>query len=83
MKDGTPPESGGELPRPAIVERTGIALVHAGERIRAERESMAQLRPFEQTNVIRYVFPVEVEIVGDEVADTIFDGLRRAFEALV
>ena len=67
----------------AIVDRTGIALVHAGETIVAARDSTAQLRPVDQTYVIRYVFPVEVEIVGDDVADGIFDSLRQAFEALV
>ena len=67
----------------AIVDRTGIALVHAGETIVAARDSTAQLRPVDQTYVIRYVFPVEVEIVGDDVADGIFDSLRHAFEALV
>jgi hypothetical protein len=36
----------------------------------------------EQSNVVSYVFPVEVEIVGNAVADEIFVALRRAFEAL-
>jgi hypothetical protein len=66
----------------AFVDRTGIAVVHVGEKIVAAGESVAKLRPVDQTNVVRYVFPVEVEIIGDDVADGVFDSLRRAFEAL-
>ena len=50
----------------ARVARTGIALVHEGERISAAPGSAAELeRAGEESYAeVRYVFPVEIEVRG-------------------
>jgi hypothetical protein len=75
-------------PTPALpqrVERTGIALVHEGERIFPAEDSAASLAAM-QGGVVNYYFPVEIEIVGggaERMAEEIFDALRMHIEALV
>ena len=55
------------------VTRTGIAVVHEGERISADPSSVARLERAggEALGEVRYVFPVEVEVRGGlEPVDT-------------
>jgi hypothetical protein len=69
---------------PQRVERTGIALVHEGERILPAPDSAAGLAAV-PGGVVNYYFPVEIEVIGDgheRVADEIFDALRMHIEAL-
>ena len=72
------------VPLPQRVERTGLALVHEGERIFPDERSAAALAPL-TASVVNYHFPVEVEIVGDHevLAQRIFDELRMHIESLV
>jgi hypothetical protein len=69
---------------PQIVQRTGLALVHEGERIYAAEDAAATLAPM--ANVVNYYFPVEIEIVGagsaEEFAERIYAALQREFGAL-
>lgn len=75
-------------PTPALpqrVERTGIALVHEGERIFPAEDSAAAIAA-SKAGVVNYYFPVEIEIVGggaERMAEEIFDALRMHIEALV
>jgi hypothetical protein len=68
-----------------IVERTGLALVHEGERILAPMEAAARLVAA-PAHVVNYYFPVEVEILGvgtaDALAERIYDALQRELRAL-
>jgi hypothetical protein len=69
---------------PQRVERTGIALVHEGERIFPADDSIAPLEAL-PANAVNYYFPVEIEVVGgqmDALAEQIFDALRLHIEAL-
>jgi len=50
-------------PGSQIVERTGLALVHEGERIVAAPGSAAELVAT-SAQVVNYYFPVEVEVIG-------------------
>lgn len=71
-------------PQPQQVERTGLALVHEGERIFPAEGSAAQLSPL-SPSVVNYYFPVEIEVVGsgmERLAEQIFDALRIHFESL-
>jgi hypothetical protein len=55
------------------VTRTGIAVVHEGERISSDPSSVARLERAgdEALGEVRYVFPVEVEVRGGlEPVDT-------------
>src|SRR5262249_10747174 len=67
-----------------VVERTGLALVHEGERIYPSEDSTATLTPM--VNVVNYYFPVEIEIVGegaaDKLAEQIYAALQREFSSL-
>lgn len=77
------PEDGKPL-GPQRVGRTGIALVHEGERIYPAQGSEAQLSPLSGTTV-NYYFPVEIEVVGagmDHLAEQIFEALRLHIEAI-
>jgi hypothetical protein len=48
-----------------VVDRTGIAVVHEGERIRAAPHARAGLRPVGASGAdVQLVFPVEVVVVG-------------------
>ncbi len=70
---------------PQLVGRTGIALVHEGERIYPPQGSEALLSPMSES-VVNYYFPVEIEVVGagvDKLAEQIFEALRLHIEALV
>jgi hypothetical protein len=70
---------------PQRVERTGIALVHEGERIFPAEDSMTVLAAT-SAGVVNYYFPVEIEVVGggaERMAEEIFDALRMHIEALV
>lgn len=70
---------------PQRVERTGIALVHEGERIFPAEDSAARLAGL-PGGVVNYYFPVEIEVIGggsERVAEEIFDALRMHIEALV
>jgi hypothetical protein len=70
---------------PQRVERTGIALVHEGERIFPTEDSAAGLAAM-RGGVVNYYFPVEIEVIGggyERVAEEIFDALRMHIEALV
>jgi hypothetical protein len=72
-------------PQPQRVERTGIALVHEGERIYPAEGAIAPLGPLSAASV-SYYFPVEIEVVGggmDTISEQIFDALRLHIEALV
>jgi hypothetical protein len=74
-------------PTPALpqrVERTGIALVHEGERIFPTEDSMAGIAAM-STGIVNYYFPVEIEVVGgaERMAEEIFDALRMHIESLV
>lgn len=70
---------------PQRVERTGIALVHAGERIYAPEEAMAVLAP-DRDRVVHYYFPVEIEVLGlgshEAFAARIYEALQREISAL-
>ena len=72
------------VPVPQRVERTGLALVHEGERIFPDEKSAAALAPL-TASVVNYHFPVEIEIVGgaEALAAKIFDDLRMHIESLV
>lgn len=72
------------VPVPQRVERTGLALVHEGERIFPDEKSAAALAPL-TASVVNYHFPVEIEIVGgtEALAAKIFDDLRMHIELLV
>jgi hypothetical protein len=69
---------------PQVVQRSGLALVHEGERIYAAEDAAASLAPL--ANVVNYYFPVEIEIVGagsaDELAERIYAALQRELSAL-
>ena len=70
---------------PQRVERTGIALVHEGERIFPAEDSMAGIAAT-ATGVVNYYFPVEIEDLGgdaERMAEEIFAALRMHIEALV
>jgi hypothetical protein len=70
---------------PQRVERTGIALVHEGERIFPAEESMARISAM-PAGAVNYYFPVEIEVIGgdaERMAEEIFDALRMHIEALV
>jgi hypothetical protein len=77
-KDGAPNQ-------PEVVLRTGLALVHEGERIYPAEDSAAKLLPAE-ANIVNYYFPVEIEVVGagslDELVENVYDALQREFSAL-
>lgn len=77
-KDGAPTQ-------PEVVLRTGLALVHEGERIYPDEDSAAKLVAGE-ANIVNYYFPVEIEIIGagtlDEWVENIYDALQREFSAL-
>lgn len=63
---------------PEEVERTGLALVHAGDRIYPAPGAEAELAP--GGNVVRYYFPVEVEIVGAGDAQALMEAIFRALQ---
>jgi hypothetical protein len=71
--------------QPQVVERTGLALVHEGERIFPDAGSMATLAT-SSPNIVNYYFPVEIEIIGqgtrEAFAEMIYDALQREFNAL-
>jgi hypothetical protein len=70
---------------PRRVERTGIALVHEGERIFPAEDSAAGLATT-SAGVVNYYFPVEIEVVGgdaERIVEEIFDALRMHIETLV
>jgi hypothetical protein len=79
MAADTPPPA-----TPQRVERTGIALVHEGERIFPTEDSAAGLAAM-RGGVVNYYFPVEIEVIGgyERMAEEIFDALRMHIEALV
>jgi hypothetical protein len=68
-----------------IVEHTGLALVHEGERIVAPADAAARLVAA-PAQVVNYYFPVEVEILGvgtaDALTERIYDALQRELRAL-
>jgi len=70
---------------PQVVERTGLALVHEGERIFPAPDALAQLTAID-SKVVNYYFPVEIEIIGVELTtaleERIYTALHQAFEAL-
>ena len=69
---------------PQRVERTGIALVHQGERIFPAEDSAGEIAAM-SVGAVNYYFPVEIEVVGgaERMAEEIFDALRLHIEALV
>ena len=67
-----------QQPLSHTVERTGLAVVHEGERIVAAADSAAVLRS--ATTVVNYYFPVEVEIVGADAADSFTEQLCDALQ---
>ena len=70
---------------PQIVENTGLALVHEGERIYPAENSAARLVD-STDSVVNYYFPVEIEVVGaggvEALAEHIYEALQREFLAL-
>jgi hypothetical protein len=62
------------------VERTGIALVHEGERILPAAGSEAVLA--DGDHAVSYHFPVQVEIVGELDGDQLRQIARHVFEQL-
>lgn len=77
--------AGDETPAPQRVERTGIALVHEGERIYPAEGSAATLGPLAAA-AVNYHFPVEIEVVGggaEALSEQIFAALRLHIESLV
>ena len=70
---------------PRHVDRTGIALVHEGERIFAPVAAAAELSLLGE-RVVNYWFPVEIEVVGagsaDAFAEAIYEALQRELQAL-
>jgi hypothetical protein len=70
---------------PQVVKRTGLAVVHEGERIFAAAAAQAEMR-VSGANVVNYYFPVEIEVVGaeagDALAESIYDALQRELSAL-
>ena len=77
-------ETSGPLPVSERVERTGLAVVHEGDRIFPGRGSAAVLGPLAPA-VVNYYFPVEIEVVGggmEALAEQIYRALREQFEAL-
>jgi hypothetical protein len=74
------------LPKqPQIVEKTGLALVHEGEKIYAEEGSAAILTAA-GPNVVNYYFPVEIEVIGpgtaEALAEMIYDALQHELNAI-
>ena len=67
------------------VERTGLALVHEGERIHPAEGYVAPLSPVGGGSVVNYYFPVEIEIIGDasKVVEQLCEELRKHIEAVV
>jgi hypothetical protein len=84
MANGPPSADG----RAARVARTGLALVHKGELIlpAARSEATGEQALADSRAVVRYRFPVEVEVraaAGEVDADAIADlALRRLTRAL-
>jgi hypothetical protein len=81
-----PDEQAGASPAPVpeVVERTGLAVVTAGDRIFPARGSAAVMGPLAPATV-SYHFPVEIVVVGGglaELAEQIFKDLREKFEDL-
>jgi hypothetical protein len=70
------------IPEPQRVERTGLALVHEGERIYPAEGSAALLGAL-GPHIVNYYFPVEVEVVGAGMLEEWFGALRLHIEALV
>ncbi len=68
-----------------FVERTGLALVHEGERIVAAPDAVAALAAA-PAQIVNYYFPVEIEVVGaggaEALAEQIYDALQRELGAL-
>jgi hypothetical protein len=75
----------GPRPETQLVERTGIALVHEGERIVAAADAAATLVGG-PAQVVNYYFPVEVEVIGaggaEALAERIYDALQRELRAV-
>jgi hypothetical protein len=75
----------GPAAEPQRVERTGIALVHEGERIYAPEEATALLVP-DNDRVVNYYFPVEIEVLGlgteEAFAERIYEALQRELSSL-
>jgi hypothetical protein len=72
-------------PEAQRVDRTGLALVHEGERIFPAESSAARFGPL-TPSVVNYYFPVEIEVIGaggDQLLAQICDELRKHIEALV
>ena len=87
------PLAAGESPVPALVQRTGIALVHEGELVLPAEGSEAGARQVidDSRATVQYYFPVEVEVresgglggAGGIDADMLIDmALRRLAEHL-
>jgi hypothetical protein len=74
----------GTVALPQRVERTGLALVHEGERIFPDDRSAAALGAL-TASVVNYHFPVEIEVIGgtDALVEQIFKDLRMHIESLV
>lgn len=52
------------------VQSTGLAVVHAGERIRGRRESAASFAVVQDESGVHFHFPVEIEVrSADPVPD--------------
>jgi hypothetical protein len=69
-------------PAPKLVRETGIALVHKGERIRAEDDAQAELVADDTLAVVNYHFPVEIEVRGGAAAVNKEEIARYVYERL-
>ena len=83
-RDETPAPGPRAEPVPEVVERTGLAVVHEGERIFPARGSTAVISPLAPA-AVNYYFPVEIEVVGggmEALAKQIYRDLREKLEDL-
>jgi len=71
-------------PRAKVVQETGIALLHKGDRIWAEPEAQAELVANDARTMVHYHFPVEIEVRGgadridmDAIARYVYERLAK------
>jgi hypothetical protein len=64
------------------VERSGLAVVHSGERIVAASGSEAALTSDFAAQAVHYYFPVEVVVVGDIGEEVAWEIEQRMWQRL-
>ena len=68
------------------VDKTGLALVHEGEKIIPAPDARAEIAEYGEPNTQRvnnFYFPVEIEIVGDISKEQIKEIENRIYKQLV